>query len=72
MVSGAGLLCLCELGADGGGCLRCIVAGFTKDFYEAYHRFHPRSEPHYEERQQLYELYHHLNVSQTCYLSLGG
>jgi protein-ribulosamine 3-kinase len=37
--------------------------GFTDAFYEAYHRVHPRSQPHYPERQKLYELYHHLNVS---------
>jgi protein-ribulosamine 3-kinase len=38
------------------------LIGFTNDFYEAYHEVHSKSEPYYEERQKLYELYHHLNV----------
>lgn len=38
------------------------LSGFSKDFYDAYHEVHPKSEPFYEKRQQLYELYHHLNV----------
>lgn len=38
------------------------MIGFTKDFFDEYHKIHPRSEPHYEERQVLYELWHHLNV----------
>jgi len=38
------------------------MVGFTKDFFDEYHKIHPRSEPHYEERQVLYELWHHLNV----------
>lgn len=37
--------------------------GFTKEFYDAYHAIHPRSEPYHEQRIRLYELYHHLNVS---------
>lgn len=39
------------------------MSGFTREFYDEYHKHHPRSTPFYEERQQLYELYHHLNVS---------
>lgn len=39
------------------------VLGLSKEFYDTYHIVHPRSEPYHEERQQLYELYHHLNVS---------
>ena len=38
------------------------LIGFSKGFFEAYHDIHPRSSPYYEERQKLYELYHHLNV----------
>jgi len=41
------------------------MVGFTKDFFDEYHKIHPRSEPHYEERQVLYELWHHLNVSSS-------
>nr|ODN95382.1 fructosamine kinase [Cryptococcus depauperatus CBS 7855] len=37
--------------------------GFSQEFYDEYHQIHPRSEPYYQERQKLYELYHHLNVS---------
>lgn len=46
-------------------CLFChsTYTGFTQDFYRAYHEIHPKSSPHYDERQTLYELYHHLNVS---------
>ncbi|WVQ96383.1 hypothetical protein IAU59_003488 [Kwoniella sp. CBS 9459] len=45
-----------------------MFGGFSQDFYEAYHAVHPRSEPHYNERQKLYELYHHLNHT----LMFGG
>ncbi|KAL9934838.1 hypothetical protein V8E36_006613 [Tilletia maclaganii] len=38
-----------------------MFGGFTSDFYDAYHKVLPKSQPHYEERMQLYELYHHLN-----------
>lgn len=36
--------------------------GFGPEFFDEYHKIHPRSEPHYEQRIKLYELYHHLNV----------
>lgn len=36
--------------------------GFTADFFDEYHKVHPRSTPHYDQRQKLYELWHHLNV----------
>ena len=42
------------------------VAGFSSAFFDEYHKHRPRSSPHYDERQKLYELYHHLNV---CSLS---
>ncbi|WVF68861.1 hypothetical protein IAT40_003634 [Kwoniella sp. CBS 6097] len=45
-----------------------MFGGFTQDFYEAYHAIHPRSEPYYDQRQKLYELYHHLNHT----LMFGG
>ncbi|WWC65564.1 uncharacterized protein I303_108182 [Kwoniella dejecticola CBS 10117] len=45
-----------------------MFGGFSKDFYEAYHAIHPRSQPYYDERQKLYELYHHLNHT----LMFGG
>lgn len=46
-----------------GQCISVDVPGFSPAFYEAYHSVHPRSQPYYEQRQTLYELYHHLNVS---------
>lgn len=36
--------------------------GFSHEFYDEYHKVHRRSSPYYDERQKLYELYHHLNV----------
>lgn len=36
--------------------------GFSHEFYDEYHKVHPRSSPYYDQRQKLYELYHHLNV----------
>lgn len=42
---------------------RRLTKGFSQPFYDAYHAINPRSEPHYEQRIRLYELYHHLNVS---------
>jgi protein-ribulosamine 3-kinase len=38
-----------------------LFGGFTKACFDAYHQVIPRMEPHYEERQQLYLLYHQLN-----------
>ncbi|WVR08342.1 hypothetical protein IAU60_005395 [Kwoniella sp. DSM 27419] len=52
----------CDLG------ITHMFGGFNKDFYDAYHSVHPRSEPYYDERQKLYELYHHLNHT----LMFGG
>ena len=40
-----------------------LTEGFTDEFFDTYHLIHPRSEPYYDERVKLYELYHHLNVS---------
>ncbi|OCF39228.1 fructosamine kinase [Kwoniella heveanensis CBS 569] len=45
-----------------------MFGGFSQDFYEAYHAIHPKSQPHYDQRQKLYELYHHLNHT----LMFGG
>jgi fructosamine-3-kinase len=45
-----------------------LTAGFSQAFYDAYHAVHPRSEPHYDQRIRLYELYHHLNHA----LMFGG
>ncbi|TXT06142.1 hypothetical protein VHUM_03615 [Vanrija humicola] len=45
-----------------------MFGGFTPAFYDAYHAKHPRSAPHYDQRMQLYELYHHLNHA----LMFGG
>ena len=42
---------------------RLTCAGFTNDFYDAYHEIQPPSQPYHEQRIDLYELYHHLNVS---------
>lgn len=38
-----------------------MFGGFSYEFYDEYHQVHPRSSPYYNERQKLYELYHHLN-----------
>nr|CDI54208.1 conserved hypothetical protein [Melanopsichium pennsylvanicum 4] len=35
-----------------------MFGGFTQDFFDAYHEVIPRTEPYYDERSQLYELYH--------------
>lgn len=46
------------------GMIRSVdQSGFSPEFFDEYHKVHPRSEPYYEERQKLYQLYHHLNVS---------
>lgn len=37
-------------------------SGFSAAFFDEYHKHHPRSGPYYDQRQKLYELYHHLNV----------
>lgn len=44
----------------GSSCM--LTAGFTREFYEAYHATNPPSQPHHDQRIRLYELYHHLNV----------
>ena len=40
-----------------------MFSGFSPAFFERYHQLVPRSEPRqeYEQREQLYEAYHHLN-----------
>jgi hypothetical protein len=38
-----------------------MFGGFNKDFFEAYHQVIPKAEPYYQERQDMYEAYHHLN-----------
>ncbi|WWD20015.1 hypothetical protein CI109_104488 [Kwoniella shandongensis] len=45
-----------------------MFGGFSSEFYEEYHKIHPKSQPYYDERQKLYELYHHLNHT----LMFGG
>lgn len=45
-----------------GGSRLIALEGFTSDFFDEYHKLRPKSSPHYEERQKLYELWHHLNV----------
>ncbi|PWY98188.1 hypothetical protein BCV70DRAFT_233135 [Testicularia cyperi] len=45
-----------------------MFGGFTADFFDAYHKVLPKFEPHYDQRIQLYELYHHLNHA----LMFGG
>ncbi|GAA6013929.1 hypothetical protein JCM10207_000171 [Rhodosporidiobolus poonsookiae] len=47
-----------------------MFGGFSPAFYEAYHALVPKTEPadEYPQRQQLYELYHHLNHT----LMFGG
>ncbi|GAA5980390.1 hypothetical protein JCM11641_001787 [Rhodosporidiobolus odoratus] len=47
-----------------------MFGGFSPDFYERYHELVPKTAPveEYEQRQQLYELYHHLNHT----LMFGG
>ncbi|KAK8849398.1 hypothetical protein IAR55_004730 [Kwoniella newhampshirensis] len=45
-----------------------MFGGFSAEFYDEYHKIHPKSQPHYDERQKLYELYHHLNHT----LMFGG
>ena len=36
-------------------------AGFSQKFYDAYFEVLPKVETHFEERRQLYLLYHYLN-----------
>lgn len=38
-----------------------MFGGFGNDFFDAYHRVIPKAEPYYQERQDMYEAYHHLN-----------
>ena len=40
-----------------------MFGGFSEEFYESYHSILPPDEPReeYEQRMELYELYHHLN-----------
>ncbi|ETS61915.1 hypothetical protein PaG_04025 [Moesziomyces aphidis] len=38
-----------------------MFGGFTQDFFDAYHEVMPKTEPYYDQRVRLYELYHHLN-----------
>ncbi|BGP15544.1 hypothetical protein JCM10213_001365 [Rhodosporidiobolus nylandii] len=47
-----------------------MFGGFSTAFYKRYHELVPKTEPaeEYEQRQQLYELYHHLNHA----LMFGG
>ncbi|GAA5842386.1 hypothetical protein JCM11251_004213 [Rhodosporidiobolus azoricus] len=47
-----------------------MFGGFSPAFYKRYHELVPKTEPveEYEQRQQLYELYHHLNHT----LMFGG
>ncbi|MBW0502924.1 hypothetical protein O181_042639, partial [Austropuccinia psidii MF-1] len=45
-----------------------MFGGRSDQFFDEYHRLLPKSQPHYEERIRLYELYHHLNHT----LMFGG
>ncbi|BEJ11465.1 hypothetical protein CspHIS471_0108870 [Cutaneotrichosporon sp. HIS471] len=45
-----------------------MFGGFSQAFYDAYHSIHPKSQPYYDQRIRLYELYHHLNHA----LMFGG
>lgn len=38
-----------------------MFSSLTPAFYDKYHSILPKSEPSYNERMKLYELYHHLN-----------
>lgn len=38
-----------------------MFGGFSSDFFEAYHDVIPKAQPYYQERQEMYEAYHHLN-----------
>jgi protein-ribulosamine 3-kinase len=40
-----------------------IFGGFPSSFYSTYHEYRPKSKPveEYEQRMQLYELFHYLN-----------
>jgi fructosamine-3-kinase len=49
-----------------------LISGFTKEFFDAYHSVHPRSEPHHDQRIKLYELYHLLNVRVVCSLPVSN
>ncbi len=35
-----------------------MFGGFTQDFFAAYHEVMPKTEPYYDQRIRLYELYH--------------
>ncbi|CEH14117.1 Predicted kinase [Ceraceosorus bombacis] len=45
-----------------------MFGGFSSAFFRGYHDVIPKLQPHYEERQKAYELYHHLNHA----LMFGG
>lgn len=38
-----------------------MFGGYGSEFFEAYHNVIPKAEPHYEQRMDMYEAYHHLN-----------
>ncbi|UZJ54342.1 hypothetical protein CBS101457_003662 [Exobasidium rhododendri] len=38
-----------------------MFGGYGNDFFSAYHQVIPKAQPHYNERQEMYEAYHHLN-----------
>lgn len=43
-----------------------MFGGFSDKFFNAYHEVIPRLEPHYDERLDLYRLYHELNHAAMC------
>lgn len=43
-----------------------MFGGFSADFWDAYHEVIPKLQPYYDERQQLYQLYHQLNHAALC------
>lgn len=38
-----------------------MFGGYSTDFFDAYHQVIPKAQPHYEQRIDMYEAYHHLN-----------
>ncbi|GAA95186.1 uncharacterized protein L969DRAFT_57404 [Mixia osmundae IAM 14324] len=38
-----------------------MFGGFGQSFFDKYHSILPKSQPYYEERMKLYEVYHHIN-----------
>ncbi|KAI8853557.1 Fructosamine kinase-domain-containing protein [Chytridium lagenaria] len=41
--------------------MMCLFGGFSSKFFDTYHKIRPKLQPYYEQRQDLYKLYHLLN-----------